>query len=433
MEWIAATLRTRLRGDVRRAAERRLRRLGDARSRLTRTADDRARSAIYGWPVTRASVVLCRLQDEWLALLLTVLLWIEVVGFWVPAEQGPRAVALVLGTSMCALLVARRRRPLAAAAGVAAVMSAWTFAGPPEAALVPWLVCLVAIYAAAQAHDSASSFAGPGAVLASIWLLTFVAMNAFVNYVFVTAFAVGAWAAGRAVRSRQLRTRELAAEAARLAEESDRIAVAAAAEERRRIARELHDVVAHSMGVIVVQAQAAAGMLDRDAVPAREAVESIERTGREALGEMRRMVGLMRHDHGADRVDPLPSLRHVERLIAEVQAAGVPVELHVRGSARPLPPGVDASAYRILQEGLTNVIKHAGRARADVVIAYLADEIELSVRDDGRDGRPPRPGGHGLVGIRERVAVFDGTVEAGPLADGGWRLRARLPVEAGPP
>jgi signal transduction histidine kinase len=187
------------------------------------------------------------------------------------------------------------------------------------------------------------------------------------------------------------------------------------------------------MGVIVVQAQAASGMLDDDAVPARAAMESIERTGREALGEMRRMLGLMRGDDGTDRVDPPPSLRHVERLVADVQAAGVPVGLHIQGNEQPLPPGVDASAYRILQEGLTNVIKHAGHARADVVITYLSNAIELSVRDDGRNGANPAPGGHGLLGIRERVAVFDGTVEAGPLAEGGWQICARLPVERGTP
>jgi signal transduction histidine kinase len=181
--------------------------------------------------------------------------------------------------------------------------------------------------------------------------------------------------------------------------------------------------------VIVVQAQAAAGMLGGDVLPARAALESIERTGREALGEMRRMLDLMR-DGGVDRVDPPPSLRHVERLVTDVQAAGVPVGLAIRGTERPLPPGVDASAYRILQEALTNVIKHAGHARAEVVIAYGADGIELSVRDDGRNGHAHGRSGHGLIGIRERVAVFGGTVEAGPLPEGGWHLHARLPVES---
>jgi signal transduction histidine kinase len=173
-------------------------------------------------------------------------------------------------------------------------------------------------------------------------------------------------------------------------------------------------------------------MLDGDAVPARRAVESIERTGREALGEMRRMLALMRDEGGGDRVDPLPSLRQIERLIADVRAAGVAVTLDVQGDRRELPAGVDASAYRILQEGLTNVIKHAHGARAEVVIAYLSDAIELSVRDHGRNGQPAGRGGHGLVGIRERVAVFNGTIEAGPLAEGGWRIRARLPVPGGP-
>lgn len=381
--------------------------------------------------MTRASALARAVQDNWLPLFLTGMLWIEVAAFWVPAEQGPRAVAFVLGTSMCAVLAARRRRPLASAAGVAALLSVWTLAGPPAGSLAPWLACLVAIYAVAQAPDWTRSLAGAGLVLASNWLETLVAVNDFADYAFVTVFAVGAWAAGRAVRSRQLRARQLAAEAARLADENDRVAVAAVAEERRRIARELHDVVAHSMGVIVVQAQAAAGMLNGEAARARAAMESIERSGSEALDEMRRMVGLMRDDDD-QRVDPPPSLCQLERLVADAQAVGVPTQLDVRGCARPLPPGVDASAYRIVQEGLTNVIKHAGRARAEVVITYLPHEIELSVRDDGRNRRPRGPGGHGLVGIRERVALFDGTVEAGPLSEGGWRIHARLPVERGP-
>jgi signal transduction histidine kinase len=385
-------------------------------------------SADYGSRVTRALAVYRSGQAVWLPVLLTVLLWIEVAGFWVPAEQGSRGVALLLGTSMCAALIARRRAPLATAAAVAAVMSVWAVAGPPAGSLAPWLACLVAIFAVAQERSWLRSIAGAGLVLASNWLEARLATNDFADYVFVTVFAVGAWAAGRAVRSRQLSARQAAAEVARLARETDRIAAAAAAEERRRIARELHDVVSHSMGVIVVQAQAAAGMLERDAVAARRAVESIERTGREALGEMRRMLALMRDNDRGDRVDPLPSLGQVERLVADVRAAGVPVTLDVQGHRRALPAGVDASAYRMLQEGLTNVLKHAHGAHAEVVVAYLVDAIELSVRDYGRNGHPARRGGHGLVGIRERVAVFDGTIEAGPLADGGWRIRARLPV-----
>jgi signal transduction histidine kinase len=247
----------------------------------------------------------------------------------------------------------------------------------------------------------------------------------------VTVFAAGAWAAGRAVRSRQLKARQATAQAARIAEESDRLAVAAVAAERRRIARELHDVVAHSMGVIVVQAQAAGGMLGHEAIDARRAVESIERTGQQALVEMRRMLGLMREADGGDSADPLPSLRQVERLVADVQAAGVPVSLDIHGLPRTLPAALDASAYRIVQESLTNVIKHAGAARAEVTITYLTDSIELSVRDTGRSAPSSRHAGHGLVGIRERVAVFHGTVDMGPAPEGGWRVQARLPVQEG--
>jgi len=354
------------------------------------------------------------LREQWLPLLLAVLLWIEVLGSWVPAEQGARGVALLLGTSMCVVLALRRRVAFATAAVVGGLLAAWVFAGPPAGSLAPWLVCLVAVYAAAQEQEWVRAIGGAGVVLASNWLQTLVVTNDFVDYVFVTVFAAGAWAAGRAVRARQLKARQATAEAARLAQESDRLAVAAVAAERRRIARELHDVVAHSMGVIVVQAQAAAGLLGREAIDARLALESIERTGQEALVEMRRMLGLMREADGGDSADPLPSLRQVERLVAEVRAAGVLVALDIHGLPRTLPAAVDASAYRIMQESLTNVVKHAGAARAEVTITYLPDSIELSVHDTGRNAQSSGHTGHGLVGIRERVAVFAGTVDMGP-------------------
>ena len=203
----------------------------------------------------------------------------------------------------------------------------------------------------------------------------------------------------------------------------------AAAEERARIARELHDVVAHSVSVMVVQAQAADRVLEGDEPAARELLGSIETTGRQALSELRRLLGLLRRFEAAD-LAPQPSLRHLDGLVAQVRDAGLPVELVVHGEPPPLPPGVDLSAYRIVQEGLTNALKHAGRAHARVVVRYTPGEIQLEVADDGAGNGVGAAAGHGLAGMRERVAMYGGELESGPGATGGYVLRARLPVGA---
>jgi signal transduction histidine kinase len=214
-----------------------------------------------------------------------------------------------------------------------------------------------------------------------------------------------------------------------LEQEQETRARAAVAEERARIARDLHDVVAHSMSVIVVQAGAERLALPEEATSTREVLQSIEETGRQALVEMRRLVEMLRKDDEELALAPQPSLAHLELLVEQVREAGLPVELSVEGEPRALPPGVDLSAYRIVQEALTNALKHAGPARARVTIRYAANQLELEVGDDGAgttggaDG-----GGHGLVGMRERVAVFGGVLEADRRLEGGYRLRATLPL-----
>jgi signal transduction histidine kinase len=357
-----------------------------------------------------------RLKEGWVPAFLLVFLWTEIAFFWVPSEAGSRAAAVVFGTPMCVALLWRRRAPLVTAIVVAGLQSAWCAFGPPAGTLGSWLVSLVAIYAVAQEREIWRAALGAAVVLASNCLLVGLAPSVdFADFAFVTVFAACAWAAGRAMLARHVRAEAHAVVAAH----------DAVAEERRRIARELHDVVAHNVGVMVVQAQAAQGMLDCTAQDAAGAVRSIEQTGRQALTEMRRLVGLMREAE-ADSVAPLPSLRHLELLADEIRRAGVPVSVEITGEPVALPPGIDASGYRIVQEGLTNVLKHAGDARAEVLIAYSRAALELSVSDDGRGGRPG--GGHGLVGIRERVAIFEGDFDAGPQPGGGWRLRARLPL-----
>jgi signal transduction histidine kinase len=229
----------------------------------------------------------------------------------------------------------------------------------------------------------------------------------------------GPFLVGVAIRIRRERERFLVRER----DERARLAVA---EERTRIARELHDIVAHAISVIVLQARGARHSLADDPDDARHAVDAIERTASQALSEMRRLLAILRTDDAATLV-PQPSLDHLEALAVEVRGAGLPVDVQVEGEPRELSPGVDTSAYRIVQEALTNALKHAGSARVVVTIRYGSEELELEVADDGV-GSTNGNGGHGLIGMRERVAVFGGTIEAGPARDGGYVVHARLPL-----
>jgi signal transduction histidine kinase len=185
---------------------------------------------------------------------------------------------------------------------------------------------------------------------------------------------------------------------------------------------------------MVVQAEAAEAMLDVDPERARRPMTAVQDTGRSALGELRRMLGVLREmdDDGAP-LAPQPGLDGLDELVEHVRAAGLLVSVRVEGERRPLPSGVDLSAYRIVQEGLTNTLKHAGPARAEVLVRYGDRELELRISDDGRGhGRGTNGGGHGLVGMRERVALYGGALEAGPRPEGGFRLMVRLPLDAVP-
>jgi signal transduction histidine kinase len=215
----------------------------------------------------------------------------------------------------------------------------------------------------------------------------------------------------------------------RLAErERDLAAREAVVEERARIARELHDVIAHDVSLMVVQAGAERRVIDTEATSTREVLQTIEQIGRGALTEMRRLVGMLRGDEG-DALAPQPSLADLPRLVAQVCEAGLPVELDVQGELRELPLGIELSAYRIVQEALTNALKHAGDARAVVRVRYGADQLELEVADDGVGAPAPvAGGGHGLVGMRERVALYGGKLHAGRGGERGFSVRVVLPI-----
>ncbi|TMJ95185.1 MAG: sensor histidine kinase [Actinobacteria bacterium] len=252
--------------------------------------------------------------------------------------------------------------------------------------------------------QSASDFVGLGVFFGAVWLIGFVLGRKGEKA------AAAELRAERLEREREVRARE------------------AVAEERARIARELHDVVGHSVSVMTVQASAVRRLLKPEQEREREALEVVEQTGREALAEMRRLVGVLRRPEEAPALAPQPSLEHLDRLVAKARESGLPVELRIEGTPSPLPPGVDLTAYRLVQEGLTNTIKHARASRAGVVVRYGEGEVEIFVTDDGDGGGDGGGGGHGLVGMRERVSVYGGELEAGPSPGGGYGLRARLPL-----
>ncbi len=242
----------------------------------------------------------------------------------------------------------------------------------------------------------------------------------------------GAWAAGRTIRDRRGLIAALRDTAEQLRISRDEHARAAVSEERGRIARELHDVIAHAVSVIVVQAGAAERTVETDPVRARAAMVSVQDSGRQALGELRRLLGVLRtdSDHPAG-LAPHPGLADLDALAERVGESGLVVSLHREGEVRALPAGVELAGYRIVQEALTNVLKHADAHRADVAVRYGPDAVELEVADDGQAVIANRRNeGHGVVGMRERAAIYGGQFRAGPAPAGGYAVHVRLPVEA---
>ena len=345
-------------------------------------------------------------------------------------DDRPDGVALAAGALL--LLAAtlplawRRSRPLAtiaiiSAAGLVAIVAGDALPGDGGE---PFLAWVLAIYAAAAHADRTRALIGLGiatALIAAAHLDNFLRDKPITDLPGLWLLVAATWLVGRVVRWRTT-------DAAQLERQSEHERALAVAAERSRIARELHDVVAHSVSVMVVQAQAAQRVLEGEQRSARESLETIEQTGRQALVELRRLLGMLRDGDDELALGPQPSLDHLDRLVASVRDAGLPVELRLEGDARPLPPGVDLSAYRIVQEALTNALKHAGPARARVVVRYGADDVELEITDDGREPAAVDGNGHGLAGMRERIAVYGGTLETGGRSGGGYSVRARLPL-----
>ncbi|MGW8355917.1 sensor histidine kinase [Streptomyces wedmorensis] len=371
------------------------------------------------------------------------LLW---VGSTYPAADHPVAAGAV-GVLFSLVVALRRRAPekmllLAVALGVVQLVFG----------LVPFVAdfaMLVIIFTVA-AHDGprwASRLALVGGLCAATlsqlrWPMEGTdsgAAKIFFTVIMTVPFAL-AWVLGDSLRTRRAYFAQLEERASRLEKEREAQAKVAVAAERARIARELHDVVAHNVSVMVVQADGAAYVMDSSPETAKQALETISTTGRQALAEMRRLLGILRtgeHQEAGEYV-PQPDVQQIEDLVEQVRGAGLTVDFAIEGSPRPLPSGVELTAYRIVQEALTNTRKHGGPdVGASVRLVYFDDGLGLLVEDDGRgapqemyedggaDGR-----GHGLIGMRERVGMVGGTLDAGPRPGGGFRISALLPLKS---
>lgn len=330
-------------------------------------------------------------------------------------------------------LVARRRAPVSVALVVAIALAVQVLAVVRGvsflAGLLPLAVMVysVAAYGAPRCRSIGLAALLAAAVLASVRVPE---MHRTGEILFSIFALTSTWLLGDAARRHRGHADRHAAEARRLADERDAWRAGAVAEERSRIARELHDVVAHSVSLMGVQAGAARIQLDTDKERAREALLAIETTARDAVQELRRLLDILREHPDGGSLTPQPGMAEIRELVAQVRAAGQPVTLKVEGTEVPVPPGVALAAYRIVQEALTNTIKHARARHAEVRIAYAAQALELMIVDDGAAAASGTPGGHGLIGLHERAALYGGSLEAGPRGNGGFSVRARLPCEA---
>ena len=391
-------------------------------------------------------------REYWFELLIAVLAIAGMLEL-VVGRDLPGAPATSLWFSVPAIavlvlpLVLHRRFPFAAPAAYWLMAAALTFV---DGLLIPFIGSLVVVglataFLLGNLRDDRQAGIGLAVVLGCIVLVVtnIPGARSASDLIFIPLQFVVAWVAGYALRQRAEqaeaaemratlaeREREAAEMRATLAErEREAAARIAVAEERARIARELHDIVAHAMSVMVLQIGAVRHKLPRDLEEDRDALGRVEQAGRTALTEMRRLLGAMRSQGDGVELGPQPGLDALDSLVEDVSRAGLPVRLHVDGERLPLPRAIDLSAYRIVQEGLTNALKHAHASHAEVTVRYGPDELDLEVADDGKRPATTNGHGHGLVGIRERVNIYGGEMSAGAAPAGGFVLSARLPVD----
>ena len=351
--------------------------------------------------------------------------------------HGPRWLDAILVIAIAIPVLWRRKAPVRALALYAASATVWlaaTYGPNASLPIEPLIVLLILIY-------SAATFAAVererlvalvvSLIFASELLLLVIGRKSVGNAVPGLLFIGLAYVLGVTLRGKHVLASSFQIEAARVSAESESRARAAVGEERARIARELHDVIAHHVSVMVVQAGAAGTLLEKDSGAAADALDAIRRSGAEAIDELRRLLGLLREAPSPELpTEPQPGLRRIEALLAEVRSTGIAVACTIEGEPRDLPEGLDLAAYRIVQEALTNVRRHSVARAAEVVVRYLPHRLELLVSDPG--GRSPQVNGggsgHGLVGMRERVALYGGTLEAGPDASGRFVVHATMPA-----
>jgi signal transduction histidine kinase len=392
-------------------------------------------------------------REYWFELLIAVLAIAGMLEL-VVGRDSPGAPTTSLWFSIPAVgvlvlpLFARRRFPFAAPAAYWLIAMGLTYV---DGLLIPFIgslgiVGLATAFLLGNLRDQRQAGIGLAIVLGCIVVVVANIPGAQTasQLVFIPLRFVVAWIAGYALRERAKqaeaaemrsklaeRERETAEMRATLAErEREAAARIAVAEERARIARELHDIVAHAMSVMVLQVGAVRHKLPQTQAEDRDALGHVEQAGRTALAEMRRLLGAMRNDGDALELGPQPGLDALDSLVEDVSRAGLPVRLHVDGEPFPLPRAIELSAYRIVQAGLTNALKHAHASRAAVTLRYRPDELELEIADDGKGPATPNGHGHGLVGIRERVNIYGGEMNAGAAPTGGFILSARLPVDS---
>jgi signal transduction histidine kinase len=349
------------------------------------------------------------------------------------ADSGadpPLALDLIACAAFAVPLLWRRRAPFEATLAMMTVAVVQAFTGLTTAPDMAVSVALLALMLFSLGrHAERRSLIGLAYGVAVAVAVTLAVTPGDILFP-VAFFFVAPWVAGRALRSRTLLARELAEQAARSEAEREERAARAIADERARIARELHDVVAHSLTVMVIQAGAARRIVDTQPERVVEVADTIKRMGSEALDEMRRLVGVLREEGEGAALAPQPTMADIESLVERARGAGLDVELDVRGERAALPPGVDLSAYRVIQEALTNTIKHARASRATVTVTHSSDALEIAISDDGSGGEAVLPSaGQGLVGMRERVTLYGGTLDAAPRAGGGFEVRARFPLK----
>ncbi len=371
-----------------------------------------------------------RVVDGLAAVALTVVLQLQLL---LADHQGSAVLNVACALALTLPLAVRRRAPLqvACAFSVVAAFNAALGGGlfdgrpPPFATLVAGALTFYSLGAHALGRPA---LAGAGIGVGALWsTILFSGEIDPQSFGFSAGLIVATpWLVGRSTHARAQRLALLQEEA----RQRERVAVG---EERARIARELHDVVAHSVGAMVAQAQGAERVLDRDPERARAALQAIERTGRDALDEMRRSLGVLRRTDADAPLAPQPGMERLGALVEQARDSGLEVELVTEGAPEPLPAGVDLSAYRIVQEALTNTLKHAGPVRARVAVRYGREQLELEISDDGAPGAAPGArdgggGGQGLLGMRERVALYGGDLEAARRPEGGFVVRASLPL-----